>query len=131
MPNRCGAKGIVIQRESMIGIEVISLESEVTIGHLRISLPEDISVGQFIPMKDLHEEHRGIVILDNNERPVAEGEIWPIKKGADNLQFISDFDEYLTNVPVEDLVGYKVKIKPEICDEVGAAKRLKEIKKLF
>lgn len=131
MPNRCGAKGIVVQRENVVGVEIISLESEIIIRHRNVSLPKDISVGEFIPMKNLFEEHRGIIIFNKKETDANEGEIWPIAKGTSNYKFVSDFGDKTTEIPVEYLVGIRVQIKPEIFDQVGAVRRLKEIKKSF
>ena len=131
MPNRCGAKGIVVQKENVVGVKIISLESEMIIRHRHISLQKDISVGEFIPMKNLFEEHRGIIIFDKKETIADEGEIWPVAKGTSTYKFVSDFGDKSTEIPVEYLVGLKVRIKPEIFDQVGAARRLKEIKKSF
>ncbi len=131
-PDRCGAKGIVVRRPEGIGVEVTSLVSEVTIGHRTVSLPEDLSVGMFIPMEVLFGEHRGLVIVDENEDFVDEGEIWPIERASAALEFVSDYDDGpFANAPVEKLVGQKVEIKFDLIDRLGAYRRLREFKKLF
>lgn len=132
MQNRCGAKGIVVQRNGVVGIEVTSLISEVVIRHLHISLSEDLSVGMFVTMKNLFEEHQGLVIVSEQGVVIDEGEIWPITSDAPDLKFVSDWDGGpFDDFPVEDLVGWKVEIKPEIFDELGAYQRLREIKSLL
>ena len=102
------------------------------IGKQTVSLPQYISVGIFIPVRRLSEENRGLVILDEQEAFVDEGEIRPLSKGSSVYRFCSDDDSgAFADAQVENLVGRKVEIKWEVFDELAAFKRLRAFKRLF
>lgn len=131
--NRCGADGVLenagndpvfVVRELITKIEYA--------GGLKLVLAQDISVGDRIPVAQIAREHRGIAFYDEKNVYLDEGEFWP--KNIDGKQqwiFYSDYDGPLSHLPVADLKPYKVELKPEIYDQIGAERRLRLIKKAF
>ncbi|HEU0051216.1 MAG TPA: hypothetical protein VFQ60_04135 [Patescibacteria group bacterium] len=130
--NRCGAKGRILILHEMIGIEITSLITTATVWDKGppIHLPEEFFVGFFYPMEQIAVEHRGLVLLDQNGTYLAHGEIWPDRAGE--LKFIPEEDEsVIKETSVKNLLGFSVEIKAELVDDIGAARRLREIKKSF
>ena len=129
MRNRCGAIGVVLDAGNVIAVEILQTVTEVVYEGLSLALPADLDVGDRVTAEELRREHRGLVILDEEDECVDEGEVWPDAEGE--LTFISDQDDGLPSTPMSKLVGRRVEIKAEIYDQVGAARRSRKTKRSF
>lgn len=132
--DRCGALGIIVQTEGIVGVEVRKVIAETKIRNIVLPLAIDLSVGMFIPMEILSKEQRLLFLFENEEyKSVLDyGEIG-FNQNSSVLIFISDMDDGIfSNASVDKLVGKIVEITCEIySDHLGAYGRLKEFKKLF
>jgi hypothetical protein len=129
MRNRCGAIGVILDTGNVITVEILQIVTDIVYESFSLTLPADLDVGDRVTAEDLHREHRGLVILDKEDKYMDEGEIWPGAEGE--LVFVSDHDGGLPSTPMSKLVGRRVEIRAEIYDQVGATRRLCEIKRSF
>ena len=129
MRNRCGAVGVVLDAGNVITVEILQIVTDIVYESFSLTLPADLDVGDRVTVEELYREHRGLVILDEEDEYMDEGEIWPDAEGE--LTFVSDHDGGLPSTPMSKLVGRRVEIKAEIYDQIGSARRLRETKRSF
>lgn len=129
--NRCGALGVIQLINQKITFLVESVVEVVEYEGMQITLPRDINVGDAIPLRQIAQEQRGLVIRSEEDEYVDEGEIRPDANVGSKLKFVSDYDGPLSQTAVETLVGRHAELKIEIYDQVGAVRRLRKIRTAF
>ncbi len=125
---RCGLTGRFVKNQA--GEVVFKVESHITAqedpdqANGMWSLPVEFEIGEEIPIEQIVSDYRGVVIYD--EGFVREGEI---EKRGGQYVLVSDYDDDMDIElgRVADL-ELQVKLKPEIYDPEGAAKRLRFLK---
>ncbi|MEK7187583.1 MAG: hypothetical protein AAB691_01895 [Patescibacteria group bacterium] len=130
--NRCGAKGSIRQQGDrfffLVG-EIVSEASCQMEGGKTISLhlPIDIVEGDEISLEAIAQEHRGLVVFCGGVF-WDEGELEVSAEDPSGFQFVSvrGPDASLSGTGASMLVGPVIELKWEICDQVGAMRRLRK-----
>jgi len=128
--NRCGAMGIFQKTSDGVVFVVEKLITEIVYeNRLPLQLPADICVGECITIEQISNEHRGIVIFDRCGTYIDEGEL-SLRNSHHGQEwvFTSDYNGILFTVSLSRLLEHQIKLKPEVYDQVGAARRLRAIK---
>lgn len=127
--NRCGAIGTIQKINGAIVFVVERLVTETLYEAMVINLPVDLEVGTHITLPELARDNRGIAV-EKDGIYIDEGEIWPKPDTCDTFEFLSDNDNGpFAHADIERLIGMQIRLKEEIFDQIGAARRLREIKR--